>query len=166
MLEHLAHLRSVCERLRREGMDALVCRLPENVLCLTGYWPRSGVSFLYVPADGLPLLIAPELEAPFLPAGVERSLFAWGRLGESAPLDSVRQVLARQAPVLRLGWEADFEAIAPAHVAAEVLVPGAGTAEMLRAAFPRGTLIDASPVLRAERARKTAYDLVLSCVIP
>lgn len=159
MPAHLAHLDGIRDRLRREGLDALVCRLAENVLCLSGYWPRSGVSFLFVPVGGMPLLIAPELEAPFLPEGVGQSLFAWGRLGESAPLESVRRVLARQAAVSRLGWEGDFEAVAPAHVAGEVLVPAASTAAMLRDAFPAATLVDASPLLRAERARKTPADL-------
>ena len=159
MTAHLAHLEGIRARLRQAGMDALVCRLPENVLCLTGYWPRSGVSFLFVPADGVPLLIAPELEAPFLPLGAAQALFPWGRLGEPAPLESVRRVLAAHSAPARLGWEGDFEAVAPAHVAGEVLVPAVGTAAMLREAFPGVQLVDASPVLRAERARKTPHDL-------
>lgn len=136
-----------------------MCRLPENVLCLTGYWPRSGVSFLHVPTTGEPLLVAPALEAEFLPAGVARALFPWGRLGEPAPLDSARRALSGRGSFRRLGWEGDFESVAPAHVAGEVLVPAASTAAMLREAFPQAELVDASPVLRAERARKSAHDL-------
>ncbi len=155
--ERLVRMR---RRLAEEGLDALVCRLPENVLCLTGYWPLSGVSFLMLPRDGDPLVIAPatEAEAGLLPCGVAYAVFPWGRVSDPAPLASVRGLLAGRR-FSRLGWEGDFEAVAPAHVAGEVLVPAHSTAAMLQEAFPGAVLADATALLSRERAVKMPRDI-------
>ena len=42
-----------------EGLDALLCRLPENVLLLSGYWPLTGRSFLLFPREGKPVCFVP-----------------------------------------------------------------------------------------------------------
>ena len=42
-----------------EGLDALILRLPENVLLLSGYWPLTGRSFLLFPREGKPVCIVP-----------------------------------------------------------------------------------------------------------
>src|SRR5271157_4326132 len=45
-----------------ERLDALVCRLPENVLLLTGYWPICGWAYAVVSADGDAACIVPDTE--------------------------------------------------------------------------------------------------------
>ena len=56
------------EALRAAGLDALVCRLAENVVLLSGYYPMVGASVVVFPAEGEPVLIAPRgshsIEAP------------------------------------------------------------------------------------------------------
>lgn len=47
-----------------KNIDALVCRLAENVLFLTRYWPMNGFGFALFPCKGKPVLIVPEGEAP------------------------------------------------------------------------------------------------------
>ena len=51
------------ERARREmeekGIGALWCRIPENVLYLSGYWPAIGASAILFPLDGDPVLMTP-----------------------------------------------------------------------------------------------------------
>ena len=44
-------------------LDALVLRLPENVLLLSGYWPMLGASTLVFPLDGRPQILVPEYYA-------------------------------------------------------------------------------------------------------
>ena len=155
--ERIASLR---RRAADAGLDALVARLPENVVCVTGYAPLCGVSFLLVPRMGEPLLVAPGVEDELLPAGVRYVTYAWGKAADPPPLVSVRRILERSGlSIRRLGWEADFEAVAPAHVAGEVLVPGASTASMLREAFGGAGLVDATGLWNTERARKQPRDL-------
>lgn len=45
--------------LEEENLDALVCRLPENVLFLSGYLPLLGWSFLVFPLEERPVCIVP-----------------------------------------------------------------------------------------------------------
>jgi Xaa-Pro dipeptidase len=156
----VTRLASLQRRMAEAALDALVCRLPENVVCATGYAPLCGLSFLCLPREGEGLLVAPAVEAELLPPGVPAATYPWGRVGDPPPLVSVRRLLE---PLTRgwhrIGWEADFEAVAPAHVAAEVRVPAASTAALLREACPGAELVDATGLWHAERARKLPEDL-------
>ena len=155
--ERIASLR---RRTAEAGLDALVVRLAENVVCVTGYAPLCGVSFLLVPREGEPLLAAPAVEAEVLPAGVPLVTYPWGKAADPPPLVSVgRRLGSALAGLRRIGWEADFEAVAPAHVAGEVLVPAASTAAMLREASGGAELVDATGLWNAERACKRPRDL-------
>ncbi len=155
--ERLVRMR---QSLAEAGLDGLVCRLPENLLCLTGYWPLSGVSFFMLPRDGDPVIIAlaTEAEAGLLPSDISCAVFPWGKVSDPAPLTSILRLL-RGRGMSRLGWEGAFEAVAPAHVAGEVLVPARCTAAMLEEAFPRAVLVDATAVLSRERAVKLPADV-------
>ena len=57
-------LRRVRERMKREGIEALLVRAPDNVLYLTNYWPMKGYACAVFPCEGEPLLIViePQLE--------------------------------------------------------------------------------------------------------
>lgn len=48
--------------MRREGVDALVSHVPENVTYLSGAWCGRGLSFLVYPLDKDPILILPTSE--------------------------------------------------------------------------------------------------------
>ena len=44
------------------NLDAVCCRLPHNVLLLTGYWPMLGTAIALLTRDGEIALIVPEDE--------------------------------------------------------------------------------------------------------
>src|SRR6476646_10244041 len=44
------------------NLDALCCRLPHNVLLLTGYWPMLGTAIALLTRDGDLALLVPEDE--------------------------------------------------------------------------------------------------------
>ena len=50
-------------RMRRamesQKLDALIVRLPENVLLLSGHWPMIGAAFLIFPLEGKATCIVP-----------------------------------------------------------------------------------------------------------
>ena len=52
----------VQSRLAEKKISALVCRLTENVVMLSGYWPILGRSVVIFPAEGKPVLLAPVSE--------------------------------------------------------------------------------------------------------
>ena len=55
-------LEMVRQKMQETGMDAMLCRLPHNVLMLTGYAPVLGNSFVLFPLEGNPVLIVPKSE--------------------------------------------------------------------------------------------------------
>lgn len=148
-------------------LDVLICRLPENVLLLTGYWPLSSAAFVVAPRDGVSYLIAPDTEVAFMPADTALDV----RVYTSALIDSphplralglhLRDIL-RSAGLerARIGYEASFEAVAPGHCAGEVLVPTTATRESIASDAPKAALLDAGPALNHARARKTPRELV------
>ncbi len=56
--ERLDRMRQAMEA---ESLDALVLRLPENVLLLSGFWPMIGATVLVFPLDGAPVCVIPAL---------------------------------------------------------------------------------------------------------
>lgn len=145
--------------------DALVLRLPENVLLLSGFWPMIGAAFLVFPLDSTPVCIIPDCykaEALSALRSVQPAFFPFGLIDSPSPDDAVRRLLISQPRATnwrRIGYEASFEAIAPSWNSAESLVPAAGTISLLQSVFPNSHLVDASDLLKKERRTKTAYEI-------
>ena len=114
-------------------IDALVLRLPENVLLLSGFWPMIGAAFLVFPLNGDSVCIIPDCyrdEALSALRSVQPIFFPYGLADSPFPKDAVRRLasnLSGGSAWQRIGYEADFEAIAPSWNSAESLIPAAGT---------------------------------------
>lgn len=150
--------------LAEAGLDALVCRLPENVLMLSGTWPLIGMSFLVFPAEGTPLLVLPrseEAEAGAELWDAERVTYLYGVLGAGDPLEEVARALRDRlggSGLRRVGVEGRFESVAPPWNAAEPAIPASATRAMLEGALGAERLVDATDLLHALRARKTPLE--------
>lgn len=74
--------------MRQAGLNLLACRMPENVLLLSGYWPLTGVSILLFPIDADPICILPsteEQEAAFSLGGMRYITYPDGTLAAGNP---------------------------------------------------------------------------------
>ena len=146
------------------NLDALVCRLPENVVMLSGHWPLIGWSFLLFPQDGTPLIIVPhcdEREAREALWEAECVPFLFGVLAGGDPYADIAKALKQAAA--GKGWkcigiEDGFETVAPPWNAAEPAVPAAATRALLEDVFGAEALVDATDLLMAQRARKTPME--------
>lgn len=154
------------EIMAAHGLDALICRLPDNVLLLTGYWPVSSFAFAVLPREGELVLIAVETERLEIPEGAADDVrfYSFGILGTPDPLDSVQRLLEETLRALgvdrgRIGIEQDFEVVAAGHGGGDVFFPGAATRAAIRAAAPEADLVDAVPMLDEARTCKTPYEL-------
>jgi len=160
--ERLDRMRQAMET---ERVDALVLRLPENVLLLSGFWPMIGATVLVFPLEGPSVCIIPhcyESEARLSLWEAETVYYRYGVLDAPDPVSILRDVLCRVARGKgwkRVGYEGDFEAVAPSWNSAEILVPAARTRELYRAVFDGSELIDVSLLLHAQRRRKTSYEI-------
>jgi Xaa-Pro dipeptidase len=160
--ERLKRMRKAMEA---ERFDALVLRLPENVLLLSGFWPMIGATTLVFPLHGDSVCIIPDCYQ----AEAARSLwdarpiyYGYGVLGAPDPAKAVQDALKaviKGKSWKRVGYEGSFEVVAPSWNTAEFLVPAAQSHVMLRDAFEDIELVDASPLLQSQRLRKTPYEI-------
>ncbi len=153
-------LQRVRQAMADAGLDALVCRLPENIVMLSGHWPLIGWSFLLFPRDGKPTLVTPhcderEARSELWEAAVRPFLF--GVLAGGDPFTAIQALLKEAAEPgwRRIGYEGSFETVAPAWNAAEGAVPAAVTHAMLQQCFGEDNLVDATGLLLSQRACKT-----------
>ncbi|MBN1590551.1 MAG: aminopeptidase P family protein [Pirellulales bacterium] len=153
--------------MRAAKLDALVLRLPENLVMAFGVWPLNGFTHgLFTAADGPVLLIAPSCENEEMGGAWARATewFMWPRLGMGDPRAAIHQALSKAARNGRLtrgriGYEGSFEAVAPAHNAGEVLVPCEGSIAWLKSIVPSARWIDATDLIHAQRALKTEGEI-------
>jgi Xaa-Pro dipeptidase len=147
-----------------QNLDALVLRLPENVLLLSGHWPMIGMAYLFFPLEGKATCILPACYRSEAEASLEdcaARFLPYGGKNDPPYVPAVKAVVEQLAGsgVKRIGYEGNFEVAAPSWNAAEGMVPAADTFAMLREAFANKDLLDVSALLKKERLRKTAYEI-------
>ncbi len=153
------------QKMKAAGLDALVCRLPENVVYLTDYWPHHGFSVAVLPTSGKPQLLLPEVEAEYADADwAEVIQFGWGLLKDGDLYDNYRRLLAQAHDRLglkgaKVGVEKSFEVIGSTYRSAEPVVPAGPWAYLLEQVFADATLVDATDLLQTTRAVKSEYEL-------
>ncbi len=151
--------------MRSAGIDALICRLPENVVYITDYWAHHGFSFVVFPQDGKPLLFLPEIEEEYAKVDwADYTLFGWGLLKDGDLYENYTRLLTQTRDRLGLanatiGVEQTFEVVGSSYRSAEPVVPHAPWAGMLSSVFANATLVDAADVLQSARAIKGEYEL-------
>lgn len=159
------------EKVQREmelrGFDALWCRLPENVLYLSGYWPLIGASAILFPLDYDPVLIAPVDEIDYTSRSWVKEIRTYRFLQLEAVADANREL----SKILKeiacdkgleegvIGYEESYELIAANHVGGEARYPGGPAFNMLRDTLPDATLKDARPSLTRLRMTKTSLEV-------
>ncbi|MER3399280.1 MAG: hypothetical protein C4316_12285 [Chloroflexota bacterium] len=164
-----AKLKRVRQLMAEARIDVLVCRLPENVLFLSGYYPVVGHSAVVFPLEGEPILIALADDREFFGEYAwitdVRQITGWDEVRGSPPEQiarHLRDIGATAAfPKRRVGFEGSFEYVAPQALAAEPVVPGLPARQALEAAFPDSELVDATELINRARAVKTSRDLEL-----
>lgn len=149
----------------KEDLAALVCRLPENVVYLTDYWPHHGFSFVVLPREGKATLYVPEVELDYTdPAWADVTPFGWGLLKDGDLYANYRQLLTEAHARLGLkgknvGIERSFEVTGPTYRAAEPVVPAAPWNDLLATVFADAVLVDITDFISGARSRKTEAEL-------
>lgn len=151
--------------MKEQGVDLLVCRLPENVVYLTDYWPHHGVSVALIFQNGLPQLLAPEVEAEWAEQGwADVYPFGWSLLKDADLYVTYRDLLSGIVSKLAIGSavvgiEENSEVVGPTYRSAEPIVPAAPWHALLAEVFDKAKLVDSSSLLGEARAIKTAYEV-------
>jgi Xaa-Pro dipeptidase len=152
--------------MRQQKIDALFCRLPENIVMLTGYWPMNGFAFLIFPVDKDPVLIAPVPEEYLAVESWVKDLrtFKWGLVDSGDPYAVLPGMIKQAAAELglgnkRIGYEGSFEFIASPYVGGEPGTFSQVSLGMLRGAFGEN-LTDATGLIHKLRLYKTPAEAV------
>ena len=153
------------EAMAGQGLDVLLCRLPENVLFLSGYWPLCGWVFYLFPVGGKPVCIVPDTEVDEALSELwdaECVAYGFGTVDAEDQYEEIEKALKEIVSGMawkRIGYEGGFESIAPAYNAAEQYVPAARTKALFISLFGEERLVDATDLIRRERAIKTPFEL-------
>jgi Xaa-Pro dipeptidase len=160
--------RNLRQILAKEGLDGIVCILPENILCLTGYWPSTGDSLLFYPVVGQLCLIIPSVDEPFVKTASELEVIEYEIEKDDILLANTRQRLHALLKKLltnrgldagRLGVEKSFETIAGSFRGSEANVPAQPFFKGLEEHHSNIAWIDASALLKKWRQIKTTAQI-------
>ncbi len=156
--------------MQRNGVQGLVCRIPQHVLMLTGYAPLLGHSFCVVSLNQArspeARLVTPEQEKDLLPPGAALEVYTFSEETLeyiSNTIEAARQPLAecfRAAGLdfgAAVGYEGGYALIATNYT--QVGIPGPATLTMLDLALPGARWRDATPVLDRLAEIKTEDEL-------
>jgi Xaa-Pro aminopeptidase len=162
----------IVEMFKQKGADfhALVCRMPQNVVMLTGYQPILGNSFCLVSlntAQQVEIRLAvPKDEEDLVPQGAAVEVKAFAEETMEWIGNTIQAVHEPLAELLRsaklnenavIGYEGGYSPIATAYT--QVGVPGPATLDLLHQLFLGGYLRDATPMLDELAAIKTEQEL-------
>jgi Xaa-Pro dipeptidase len=143
----------------------LICKLPENVVYLTNYWPHHGFSFVVFLRQDETHLYVPEIEEEYAdPEWAKVGTFGWGLLKDGDLYANYRRILEDLREKLGLangtiGIEKSLEIVGPTYRAAEPVVPAGPWLELIAHTFPQATLVDIAEFIAQARAVKTPYEL-------
>lgn len=152
-------------KMAKENLAALVCRLPENVVYLTDYWPHHGFSFVVFPQQGKPKLFLPEVEVDYAnPIWNEVTTFGWGLLKDGDLYENYKNLLTNEIKTLELknknvGIEKSFEVTGPTYRVAEPVVPAKPWQDLMTSVFSDITVVDITNFISKARSTKTDYEI-------
>jgi len=161
----MERVRRLQELMAEEGLVALVCRLPENVVYICDYWPHHGISVAVLPQKGRATLFIPEVEAEWgNPDWAEVVPFGWALLKDPDQYSSYRTLLGDIRDRLglgigKIGVEKSLEVVGTTYRHAEPIIPAAPWWRMLEWTFPDAELVDATDLMQSAKLIKTTYDL-------
>jgi len=168
------HLNRLNVLLDQHQLDILFCRLPENIVYLSGALPVLGLSIVAYQPQKFTALLQPEFENIWYHNNnIQTEFFPTGHLGDAPALKSYADWLGnlhkqRNLSPLHIGIEENINIASPAFNASEMLLPGREWTDLLQAEFPDATLVDAIPILEKAKAIKDAAEIALmqkSCEI-
>lgn len=141
--------------MRNEGFDYLICRNSENVAYFSGYWPIRGWSFSLVPAEGEPVLLAPDYEGEFTEKAWPRDV----RIYTDEPYEEAANLLAALDVKGTVGYEGSFETIAGNVIGVENAHVGFRHLEFLKKSLKSSELVDATNLILEMRKVKTPAEI-------
>lgn len=167
MAEQNVRIAQIQSAMEEAGLDAVVLRLPENVVLTTGWYTQiPGLALTVVPRSGGASLLIPEYETdeakPIWPGDIRT--FPAIRHDGPAPGSEIERHLRELAAEYgatggSIGFEGSFETVAPGSIHGEPNAVGLPTQALIKGAFETQRLHDFTEALEAARAVKTQEEI-------
>jgi len=149
-----------------EKLDAIVCRLNNNVVMLSGYWPMNGLSLAILPLESDPVLIIPEQDKRFAQDCFVPDIrtYRWGSTKHMDPLAGLQKLAAeicteRGLSGKRIGMESDYSLASLPVWGAEMRQFTQSNLLFIQSAFPRAKFIDSWALLSRCASCKTPLEI-------
>jgi Xaa-Pro dipeptidase len=162
--EKTARLRKAMEN---DGLDALIFRLAEDIVYVSGYWPYCGPSCVFFPLDGEPSIVTIRDEEPQAEKSWIKDLHlvdveSIDRLGD--PVKDAFNIIRGLAEDKKLankvvGYEGSMELLSTNYQRRELWSVGLPFSQGLRDAFPRAEIRDISSLMFDMRSIKTPNEV-------
>src|SRR4051812_14086560 len=160
-----AKLERVRDLMRRQDVDVLVVRAPDNILYLTNYWCMKGYDAAIFPREGEPTLLALEpqqSDAERMSWTRDIQLFSGYEARDPRPpqfrcLDRVLEILKQRGQTDKVAIELNNGSQAADRMVGEPTVYTQGYFDAFRGVC--GVVTDATPLLVEARAIKTAQEI-------
>jgi len=158
-------LQTLQQKMKEENLAALICKLPENVVYLSEYWPHHGFSFVVFPQTGKAKLFVPEVEEEYTSKDwADVTTFGWGLLKDGDLYENYSRLLTAVNKELgldgkKIAVEQSCEVTAPTYRAAEPVVPGKPWHDMIANVFSKSVVVDINAFITDARSIKTEFEL-------
>jgi Xaa-Pro aminopeptidase len=147
----------VQKMMKDAGLDALLVKLPENVLYFSNWWPITGWGFGLIFADADPIVFAPDSEMIFTSRRIVKDIREYAPNGNTGVIEQIQKLDCANKN-LKIGIEGSFEGVACTHLGYELAIPNTPFFNQVRKAFPKWELVDAIPLITQMRSVKTQLD--------
>lgn len=162
-------IRRIKQGLKKAGLDAVIARVPENILYLSGFLPSTAgnVPAAVFTADGEIVVMAADMDYPFMEDAWPTESFVYPSYALEG--DDTRRRFAEFLKDCakqygfargRVGYEGSLGSLStPMFCGTIATLPASGYGDEIQAALPKAKLSDAMPMLYGLRSVKTAYEL-------
>lgn len=154
------------QMMRQQKLDGLVCRLSQNVLMLSGFWPMNGFALAVLPREGDPVLILPQQDERWTTNCLipDRRTYQWGDTRHMDLLASLLPVLRDVARACklrgkRLGIEMDYPIGALPAWSPEIRQFTQAGLKKIQSAFTGAEFVDVWESLHEVASRKTPAEI-------
>ena len=155
------------QTMKANGIDLLLCKLPENVLYLSGFWPAVGFSVVFIEKTGEITLITSKGEVKIADKSWANETLTYQFLRTDVLPDPNRELSELMTKVVTekdlskctIGFEGSFEQVAGCMLGMKVIVPGQGWINTLKTLLPGANFVDATSLLYEMRMVKTSHEI-------
>jgi Xaa-Pro dipeptidase len=153
--------------LKDNDAAAAFLQLPENIVLFSQYWPGYGFSFIFIPAEGEPVVICPENELELTENCKLDNVITVGdvKLSDGNPNETVISIIKSLVKENSIGKgskiaiEMGENVLAPTYVANKVRTAGNTTRNIISKGFDTDNFIPVDGAIQKIRSIKTESDL-------